>query len=45
MPMAIYLGFESKLGIAIALSVMLVVVSVLVLGLIRKLERNEDHGN
>ena len=45
MPMAIYLGFESKLGIALALSVMLVVVSALLLGITRKLERNTDHGN
>jgi molybdate transport system permease protein len=43
MPMAIYLGFESAIGIALALSVMLVVVSALLLGLTRKLERNEDH--
>lgn len=43
MPMAIYLGFESELGIALALSVMLVLVSTLLLSLTRKLERNEDH--
>ena len=43
MPMAIYLGFESALGIALALSVTLVIVSALLLGLTRKLERNEDH--
>ncbi|HJQ13210.1 MAG TPA: ABC transporter permease [Anaerolineales bacterium] len=42
MPMAIYLGFESELGIAIALSVMLVGVSALLLGIIRKLEKDED---
>jgi len=44
MPMAIYLGFESKLGVALALSVMLVVVSMFLLGLTRKFERNEEQG-
>ena len=39
MPLAIYLGFESSLGIAIALSVMLMVVSIILLGLMRRLER------
>ncbi len=43
MPMAIYLGFESALGVALALSVTLVIVSALLLGLTRKLERNDDH--
>jgi molybdate transport system permease protein len=43
MPMAIYLGFESKLGIALALSVMLVVVSAFLLAFTRKLERNDEH--
>lgn len=38
MPLAIYLGFEQGLGVAIALSVMLVVVSILLLGVIRRLE-------
>ena len=42
MPMAIYLGFESEIGVALALSVMLVGVSALLLGIIRKLEREED---
>jgi len=42
MPMAIYLGFESELGIALALSVMLVAVSMVLLGLIRKLERADE---
>jgi molybdate transport system permease protein len=42
MPMAIYLGFESKLGIALALSVMLVIVSAFLLGLTRKLGRDEE---
>lgn len=43
MPMAIYLGFERNLGVALALSVLLVVVSALLLGLTRTLERNEEH--
>jgi molybdate transport system permease protein len=38
MPLAIYLGFERGLGVAIALSVMLVVVSIGLLGVIRRLE-------
>ena len=39
MPMAIYLGFERSLGVAIALSVMLVGVSTVLLLLSRRLER------
>jgi len=39
MPLAIYLGFESNLGVAIALSVMLVGVSVVLLLLTRRLEK------
>ena len=42
MPMAIYLGFESEIGVALALSVMLVGVSALLLGFIRKLEREDE---
>ena len=42
MPLAIYLGFERSLGVAIALSVMLVGVSVVLLLLTRRLEKN--HG-
>jgi molybdate transport system permease protein len=42
MPMAIYLGFERNLGVALALSVMLVVVSMLLLGLTRKYEKHEE---
>jgi molybdate transport system permease protein len=43
MPLAIYLGLERGLGIALALSVMLVVVSIFLLGVIRRLERgNKD---
>lgn len=45
MPMAIYLGFESEIGIALALSVMLVLVSALLLAFTRKLEKKEDPGN
>jgi molybdate transport system permease protein len=39
MPLAIYLGFEHGLGTAIALSVMLVLVSILLLGAMRRLEK------
>jgi len=39
MPLAIYLGFERGLGVAVALSVMLVVVSIVLLGIMRRLER------
>jgi molybdate transport system permease protein len=39
MPLAIYLGFESNLGLAVALSVVLILVSLLLLGLIRWLDR------
>jgi molybdate transport system permease protein len=42
MPMAIYLGFERNLGIALALSVVLVIVSVFLLILTKRLER-QDH--
>lgn len=45
MPMAIYLGFERNLGIALALSVLLVVVSAVLLGLTRKLEKHDDHSS
>ena len=41
MPLAIYLGFERSLGVAVALSVMLVGVSVLLLGVTRRLERKD----
>jgi molybdate transport system permease protein len=42
MPMAIYLGFERNLGIALALSVVLVVASVFLLLLTRKIEENDE---
>lgn len=45
MPMAIYLGFERNLGVALALSVMLVIVSMLLLGLTRKFEKSEEYHN
>lgn len=41
MPMAIYLGFERNLGIALALSVVLVMVSVALLLFTRRLEKRE----
>ena len=41
MPLAIYLGFESSLGIAVALSVVLVGVSVVLLSVTKRLERKE----
>ncbi|MBC7876649.1 MAG: molybdate ABC transporter permease subunit [Anaerolineales bacterium] len=42
MPMAIYLGFERNLGTALALSVVLVIVSVFLLMLTKKLEKQEQ---
>ncbi len=42
MPMAIYLGFERNLGIALALSVVLVIVSVILLTFTRRLEKHES---
>ena len=42
MPMAIYLGFERNLGVALALSVLLIFVSVLLLLLTKKVE-NHSH--
>jgi molybdate transport system permease protein len=42
MPMAIYLGFERNLGVALALSVMLVVVSVALLSITRWLEKTDQ---
>jgi molybdate transport system permease protein len=41
MPLAIYLGFERDLGVAIALSVVLLGVSVALLAITRKLEGRE----
>ncbi len=42
MPLAIYLGFERSLGVALALSVVLVVVSILLLLVIRRLDGGRD---
>lgn len=42
MPMAIYLGFERNLGVALALSVVLVIVSVLLLSITRRLEKTDQ---
>jgi len=41
MPMAIYLGFERNLGNALALSVVLIFVSVVLLTITKKLEKHE----
>jgi len=40
MPLAIYLGFERNIGVALALSALLVGVSVSLLALLRWLERS-----
>jgi molybdate transport system permease protein len=40
MPLAIYLGFERDVGVALALSVLLLLVSALLLLALRRLERN-----
>lgn len=42
MPMAIYLGFERNIGVALSLSVVLIFVSTLLLLLTRKLEKETD---
>ncbi len=42
MPIAIYIGFERNLGVAMALSVVLILVSVILLLLTKKLEAEED---
>jgi molybdate transport system permease protein len=42
MPMAIYLGFESSLGMALALSVVLVFVSIILLLITKKLENSKE---
>jgi molybdate transport system permease protein len=41
MPLAIYLGFERSLGVAVALSVVLVLVSMLLLGITRRLKKEQ----
>ena len=42
MPMAIYLGFERNLGVALTLSVVLIFVSIILLLITRKLEKHEE---
>ena len=42
MPMAIYLGFERNIGVALSLSVVLIIVSAFLLLLTRKLETKRD---
>ena len=42
MPMAIYLGFERNIGVALALSVVLIFVSVILLLMTKKLEKPEE---
>jgi molybdate transport system permease protein len=42
MPLAIYLGFERSLGVALALSVILVLVSFFLLFIVRSLEDKKD---
>jgi molybdate transport system permease protein len=44
MPLAIYVGLEHSLGVALALSVMLVIVSVILLGVLRQLEKKMHNG-
>jgi molybdate transport system permease protein len=41
MPLAIYLGFERNLDVAVVLSVVLVLVSLILLGVMRKLDENQ----
>jgi molybdate transport system permease protein len=41
MPLVIYLGLERSLGVALALSVLLVMASVVLLGVVRKLEKKK----
>lgn len=42
MPIAIYIGFERNFGVAIALSVMLIMVSVVLLMVTKQLDREEE---
>jgi molybdate transport system permease protein len=42
MPMAIYLGFERNIGVALALSVVLIFVSIFLLMITKKLEKYEE---
>jgi molybdate transport system permease protein len=42
MPMAIYLGFERNLGVALALAVVLIFVSIILLMITKKLDKTEE---
>jgi len=42
MPMAIYLGFERNIGVALSLSVVLITVSTFLLLLTRRLEKEKQ---
>ena len=42
MPIAIYIGFERNLGVAMALSVVLILVSVILLMITKQLDKEED---
>jgi molybdate transport system permease protein len=43
MPLAIYVGFEQGLGVALVLSVILLAVSLILLTLLRRLELQSQH--
>ncbi|MCX6068736.1 MAG: ABC transporter permease [Chloroflexi bacterium] len=43
MPLAIYLSFERNLDVAVVLSVVLVLVSLILLGVMRKLDESQQH--
>jgi molybdate transport system permease protein len=42
MPIAIYIGFERNLGVAMALSVVLILVSVILLLITKQLDKEEE---
>lgn len=42
MPLAIYLGFERNLGVALSLSVVLILVSIILLSITKRLEKREE---
>ena len=42
MPIAIYIGFERNLGVAMALSVVLILVSVILLMITKQLDKEEE---
>lgn len=43
MPLAIYIGFESDLNVALALSALLLGVSIILLTILRRLEDGAEH--